>query len=274
MHRPWSADSTARGTSATSSPIRPGAAELLGFTASGLSGRGTGPLRLGTAAGRGAGRPTPCLSLIASRWSSRAVTKPGPCPGCWPPCPSGYQALVVDNGSDDGSASVAAEHGAQVVVEPTPGYGAAVQTGVETAGDSIVCVLDGDGSMDPGELPVLVALVRSGVELAVGRRRPAPGTRWPAHARAGNAVGGRPAAARNSVCRYTISGPCGPSVVRRYWIWESRTGGPATRSSSWSARPEPVYASQSVRSLTDPGRRVPPRCPARSEEAPSQPGTS
>ncbi len=74
------------------------------------------------------------------------------------------------------------------MTEPTLGYGSAVQAGVEAARSSIVCVLDGDGSMDPGELPALVDLVRSGVDLAVGRRVRQPGTPWPAHARAGNAV--------------------------------------------------------------------------------------
>ena len=112
----------------------------------------------------------------------------GSLPGVLAAVPTGYEALVVDNGSDDGTATVASECGAVVVMEPTPGYGSAVQAGVEAAGTSIVCVLDGDGSMDPGDLPVLVDLVRSGVDLAVGRRVREPGTPWPAHARAGNAV--------------------------------------------------------------------------------------
>ena len=112
----------------------------------------------------------------------------GSLPGVLAAMPAGYVPIVVDNGSEDGTASVASGHGAQVVVEPVPGYGAAVQAGVDAARPSIVCVLDGDGSMDPGELPVLVALVRAGADLAVGRRRPVPGTRWPAHARVGNAV--------------------------------------------------------------------------------------
>jgi glycosyltransferase involved in cell wall biosynthesis len=112
----------------------------------------------------------------------------GSLPGVLAALPDGYLALVVDNGSDDGTASVARELGADVVTEPVPGYGSAVHRGVESATTPIVCVLDGDGSLDPGELPGLVALLRSGADLAVGRRMPEPGAGWPLHARAGNAV--------------------------------------------------------------------------------------
>ncbi|MGH3588009.1 MAG: glycosyltransferase, partial [Pseudonocardia sp.] len=40
--------------------------------------------------------------------------------------PAGWPVLVVDNGSTDATASVAAAHGARVVHEPRRGYGAAV----------------------------------------------------------------------------------------------------------------------------------------------------
>ena len=112
----------------------------------------------------------------------------GSLPGVLAALPDGYLGLVVDNGSDDGTASVARTAGAVVVHEPVPGYGSAVQRGVESATTPIVCVLDGDGSLDPGELPALVALLRSGADLAVGRRVPERGAGWPLHARAGNAV--------------------------------------------------------------------------------------
>ena len=54
------------------------------------------------------------------------------------------------------TAAVAAAHGATVVTETVPGYGAAVHAGVVAADTEIVCVLDGDGSMDPRDLPTLV----------------------------------------------------------------------------------------------------------------------
>jgi glycosyltransferase involved in cell wall biosynthesis len=75
-----------------------------------------------------------------------------------------------------------------VVTEEVPGYGAAVQRGVESVTTPVVCVLDGDGSLDPTELPGLVALLRSGADLAVGRRIPERDAGWPVHARVGNAI--------------------------------------------------------------------------------------
>jgi glycosyltransferase involved in cell wall biosynthesis len=103
--------------------------------------------------------------------------------------PPGYRAIVVDNGSRDGSPEVAAQHGARVVHEPRRGYGAAVHTGLLAAEAELVCVLDADGSFDPGELPALVAPVAAGsADLAVGRRRPVSAGVWPWHARAGTAL--------------------------------------------------------------------------------------
>jgi glycosyltransferase involved in cell wall biosynthesis len=102
--------------------------------------------------------------------------------------PQGYRALVVDNNSTDGTAEVARRHGADVVFAERPGYGSAVHAGVFAVQTDVVAVLDGDGSMDPGELPPLVADVEAGADMAVGRRRPVPGLRWPWHARLGTAA--------------------------------------------------------------------------------------
>ena len=109
-------------------------------------------------------------------------------PGVIALLPEGYLALVVDNNSTDGTAEVARRLGAQVVSERQPGYGAAVHAGMVAAGTTIVAVLDGDGSMDPRELPKLVDELDRGADMAVGRRRPLPGVRWPWHARLGNQV--------------------------------------------------------------------------------------
>ncbi|PIJ38111.1 glycosyltransferase [Mycobacterium heckeshornense] len=102
--------------------------------------------------------------------------------------PQGYQVLVVDNNSTDDTADVARRHGARVVTEPRPGYGSAVHAGVVAARTAIVAVIDADGSLDPGDLPRLVAEVEAGADLAIGRRRPVPGLRWPWVARLGTRV--------------------------------------------------------------------------------------
>ncbi|OLT01418.1 glycosyltransferase [Pseudonocardia sp. CNS-004] len=101
--------------------------------------------------------------------------------------PAGLPVIVVDNGSTDDTAAVAAAHGARVVVEPRRGYGAAVHAGLLAARAEIVAVLDGDGSLDPSVLGPMAAAVRGGADLAVGRRVPGAGA-WPWHARAANAL--------------------------------------------------------------------------------------
>jgi glycosyltransferase involved in cell wall biosynthesis len=109
-------------------------------------------------------------------------------PGVLADLPDGYRALVVDNNSTDDTAAVARRCGAEVVAEAQPGYGAAVHAGIVAASTEMVAVLDGDGSLDPGELPRLVADVERGADMAVGRRRPVPGLNWPWHARLGTAA--------------------------------------------------------------------------------------
>ncbi|CAN5702635.1 glycosyltransferase family 2 protein [soil metagenome] len=108
-------------------------------------------------------------------------------PGVLAAMPPGYRALVVDNNSTDDTALVAKRHGADVVAESVPGYGSAVHAGVLAATTPIVAVIDGDGSMDPADLPRLVAALDN-AELVAGRRRPLPGLRWPWHARLGNSA--------------------------------------------------------------------------------------
>jgi glycosyltransferase involved in cell wall biosynthesis len=107
-------------------------------------------------------------------------------PGVLRAIPAGYRAIVVDNGSTDGSPDVAAKFGATVVHEPRRGYGAAVHSGLVAASADIVCVIDADGSLDPGKLPDLVAELDRGADLSVGRRVPTSRRAWPWHARIGN----------------------------------------------------------------------------------------
>ena len=107
--------------------------------------------------------------------------------GLLPRVPGEFAVIVVDNGSRDGTASVARDHGARVVVEPRSGYGSAVHAGVLAASRDYVAVMDGDASFDPEELLPMLDEVRGGAtDLAVGRRRPVRRGVWPWHARVGN----------------------------------------------------------------------------------------
>jgi glycosyltransferase involved in cell wall biosynthesis len=109
-------------------------------------------------------------------------------PGVLAKVPLEYRVLVVDNNSTDDTALVARRHGAQVVTERQPGYGSAVHAGIVAATTPIVAVLDADGSLDPDELPLMVAELDRGADMVIGRRRPARGLRWPWHARLGTAA--------------------------------------------------------------------------------------
>ncbi|EGJ77232.1 MULTISPECIES: glycosyltransferase family 2 protein [Streptomyces] len=101
--------------------------------------------------------------------------------------PPGWRAIVVDNGSRDGSARIAEDLGALVVREPVRGFGAACHAGLRAASADIVCFCDCDASLDPGLLvPFVREVVAGEADLVLGRRRPTARGAWPAHARAGN----------------------------------------------------------------------------------------
>ena len=103
--------------------------------------------------------------------------------------PAGFRPIVADNGSTDGSARVAAAHGAVVVDVPQRGFGAACHAGLLAASSDIVCVMDADGSFDPLDLDVVADPVRGGAaDLMLGRRAPLGSGAWPLHARAANVV--------------------------------------------------------------------------------------
>ncbi|WP_328745707.1 glycosyltransferase family 2 protein [Geomonas anaerohicana] len=86
------------------------------------------------------------------------------------------RVVVVDNGSSDATAQVAASFGAAVVYEPVPGYGRACLAGLAALRDAppaIVAFVDADGSDDLSLFPELLAPVCAGeVDLMLGRRVP------------------------------------------------------------------------------------------------------
>ncbi len=102
--------------------------------------------------------------------------------------PDGYRPIVVDNGSTDDTAALAAAMGASVVSEPTRGFGSACFAGLQAATDDIVCFMDCDASLDPAALPLVTGyIVRGEADLVLGARIARRGA-WPAHARLANRV--------------------------------------------------------------------------------------
>jgi glycosyltransferase involved in cell wall biosynthesis len=87
----------------------------------------------------------------------------------------GYQAVVVDDGSRDGTADAAASAGAWVVPHPVNlGQGAALQTGIKLAlrhGASHIVTFDADGQHRAADIARLIeALEASGADFALGSR--------------------------------------------------------------------------------------------------------
>jgi len=103
--------------------------------------------------------------------------------------PAGFHAIVADNGSTDGSGSIAADHGATVVRVPQRGFGAACHAGLVAATSDIVCFMDADASLNPDDLPQVAGPVQSGsADLVLGRRMTRTLGSWPVHARVANKV--------------------------------------------------------------------------------------
>ena len=97
--------------------------------------------------------------------------------------PAGYTPIVVDNGSTDATAEIARGLGARVVEEPVPGFGAACFAGLSAATADVVCFMDCDASLDPGDLPKVSDPVSAGTaDLVLGARLARRGA-WPVHAR-------------------------------------------------------------------------------------------
>jgi glycosyltransferase involved in cell wall biosynthesis len=101
--------------------------------------------------------------------------------------PGGYDPIVVDNASTDGSGDIAQRLGARVVAEPQRGFGAACFAGLSAASADVVCFMDCDGSLDPAELPLVAdPVIDDRSDLVLGARRGDGRALGPAHTRIAN----------------------------------------------------------------------------------------
>lgn len=82
------------------------------------------------------------------------------------------EIIVINDGSTDNTAAVAAQAGAQVITHPySKGNGAAIKTGARAATGEVVIFMDADGQHSPADIPRLLALIEQGHDMVVGARQ-------------------------------------------------------------------------------------------------------
>jgi glycosyltransferase involved in cell wall biosynthesis len=115
------------------------------------------------------------------------------------------EIVVADNGSTDGSQTIAERLGARVVRVSHRGYGNALIGGIDAAQGKFVVMGDSDCSYDFGHLPRFVAQLRAGNDLVMGNRFRGgikPGAMPPLHKYLGNPV-------LTAIGRLFFKAPCG-----------------------------------------------------------------
>lgn len=86
-------------------------------------------------------------------------------------CQPSAEIIVVDDGSTDDTAAVAAQHEARVVQAPySMGNGAAIKRGARAASGDILVFMDADGQHDPAHIDALLERLSAGYDMVVGAR--------------------------------------------------------------------------------------------------------
>lgn len=82
-----------------------------------------------------------------------------------------FRILVVDDGSDDDTATICREHGVEVLSLPySVGNGGAVKAGIRQVRSGILVLMDGDGQHSPADIPKLLERLDRGYDMAIGAR--------------------------------------------------------------------------------------------------------
>jgi glycosyltransferase involved in cell wall biosynthesis len=89
------------------------------------------------------------------------------------------EVIVVDDGSDDGTAARAAAAGARVISHSSNlGYGAALRTGILDTRAPAIAIIDADCSYHPDAIPRLYAKLNHADMVVGSRRLSSPGVSW------------------------------------------------------------------------------------------------
>jgi glycosyltransferase involved in cell wall biosynthesis len=115
------------------------------------------------------------------------------------------EVIIADNGSTDGSQSIALQEGARLVQVTARGYGNALMGGIASARGKYVIMGDADDSYDFSAIRLFVARLREGYDLVMGNRFQGgikPGAMPFLHRYLGNPV-------LSAVGRLFFASPCG-----------------------------------------------------------------
>lgn len=185
----------------------------------------------GEDAGAGAGGGEGCTCVIPAFNAAHALPRVIAAVRTSAP---GARVVVVDDGSSDGTARVAAERADAVLGWPTNrGKGAALRAGFRnalTAGSASIVTLDADGQHDPALIPMLLEALR-GADVAIGARPRAAPMPWRRR------VTNRLASAAVTLCtgRSIPDSQCGFRALGASVVEQVAVGGDAAR---WGDRYE------------------------------------
>ena len=81
------------------------------------------------------------------------------------------EILVINDGSEDDTATIAGKAGAKVVTHPVSlGNGAAIKSGARNAGGDVFVMMDGDGQHRAEDIQSLLEMLDRGYDMAIGAR--------------------------------------------------------------------------------------------------------
>lgn len=84
---------------------------------------------------------------------------------------SGYEILVVNDGSSDRTAELATAAGARVITNPhNVGYGRSLKRGIREAANDTICITDADLTYPASAIPGLLEEYKRGNDMVVGQR--------------------------------------------------------------------------------------------------------
>jgi len=81
------------------------------------------------------------------------------------------EIIVVNDGSTDNTAGIAADNGVTLINHPYPmGNGAAIKSGARAAAGELLLFMDADGQHLPADIPQLLEKMEEGYDMVVGAR--------------------------------------------------------------------------------------------------------